>query len=191
MHGVFMHVRPIRLILLTTIVMSGALFERPHFAQAGEPVPIVTTDVKNKKDRVTVCGNAQRAIVSITCPAGIGNAVIQRTADTWPKQLALRLNLRGLEQVSILNLDASLTLRGSILSHGNHRQLLKVAKGKRSTKVGQDSPFFTKIEAFDRQSNPTREIPLVEGYFQLEIPAAMLNGNPKDITIRWIDFFRS
>ena len=36
-----------------------------------------------------------------------------------------------------------------------------------------------------------RELPLKGGYFEMQLPAAFFEGNPKSITIDWIDFYRS
>jgi len=191
MHGVFIHVPLVRLMLLTAIVMGCVIFERPHFARAGEPAPIVIADMKNKKDRATIRDDPQSTFVSITSPSGIGEAVIRRATNNWPKQVVLRFHLRGLEQVSIRNAEADVTLRGSVLSHGNHRRKLELVRDKTLSRVGQGSPYSMKIEAFQRQGCPAQKIPLDEGYFQMKIPAAMLKGNPERLSIRWIDFYRS
>jgi hypothetical protein len=179
----------LRLILVVPGILGSTLSLDRLPAQAAGPTRVLTADVK-KKDLVTIRADARSAVVSFTSPSGIGEAVIRRTAEAWPRQVVLRLGLRGLEQVSILNLDADVTLRGSVLSHGSHRRLLEVAEGKKSSRVGQGSPYFTKIEAFNRKGRPAKKIPLDEGYFQMKIPAAMLKGNPEKLSIRWIDFYR-
>ena len=38
---------------------------------------------------------------------------------------------------------------------------------------------------------PTTTIPLMDGYFEMQLPRAFLEGNPKTITVSWIDFYRN
>ncbi len=42
----------------------------------------------------------------------------------------------------------------------------------------------------DRDGKPTNSIPLIDGYFEMQLPKAMFDDNPKSITISWIDFYR-
>ena len=37
---------------------------------------------------------------------------------------------------------------------------------------------------------PAKELPLQDGYFEVTLPRAFFDGNPKSITLNWIDFFR-
>lgn len=148
-------------------------------------------NLKKKEDQLSLRGNSRSATLSITSPSGIGGATIRRIATDWPGQVVLQLNLRGLEQLSIQNVDANVTLRASVRSHGDHRRSLQVLTGDPQSPVTPDSPYFTKIRAFDRERNETHTFPLEQGYFQLTIPAAMLKDNPTQLSIQWIDFSRS
>ena len=33
-------------------------------------------------------------------------------------------------------------------------------------------------------------IPLKDGYFEMQLPKALLEDDPKSITVNWIDFYR-
>ena len=37
---------------------------------------------------------------------------------------------------------------------------------------------------------PAQELPLKDGYFEMTLPRAFFEGNPKSITLNWIDFYR-
>ncbi len=37
---------------------------------------------------------------------------------------------------------------------------------------------------------PVKTIPLHDGYFEIHFPKALLEGNPRLITVSWIDFYR-
>jgi hypothetical protein len=34
------------------------------------------------------------------------------------------------------------------------------------------------------------ELPLKDGYFEVTLPRAFFEGNPKSITLNWVDFYR-
>jgi hypothetical protein len=38
---------------------------------------------------------------------------------------------------------------------------------------------------------PAKTIQLKDGYFELQLPNAFFGGNPKSITLNWIDFYRN
>ena len=39
-------------------------------------------------------------------------------------------------------------------------------------------------------ANAARELPLKDGYFEMTLSRAFFQGNPKSITLNWIDFYR-
>jgi hypothetical protein len=56
------------------------------------------------------------------------------------------------------------------------------------------SPPVVLVSSAGRRKAATVEaesnIPLKEGYFELQLPNVLFEGNPKSITINWIDFYR-
>ena len=38
---------------------------------------------------------------------------------------------------------------------------------------------------------PAKVIPLKDGYFEMALPRAFFEGQPKSISLNWIDFFRN
>src|SRR5271156_6698632 len=91
-------------------------------ATAAATQPMASFDVHCDKtgDAVVVSTEADRTIFAITSPSGIGGAAVERRGGSWPKQLVLRVHLRGLESLRITAGD--LTLSVSVASHsGNPR----------------------------------------------------------------------
>jgi hypothetical protein len=37
---------------------------------------------------------------------------------------------------------------------------------------------------------PAKELPLRDGHFEVALPRALFEGNPKSVTLNWIDFYR-
>jgi hypothetical protein len=52
--------------------------------------------------------------------------------------------------------------------------------------LDEKSPLWTDI----RIVGGANEIPLKDGYFEVRLPCAFFEANPKSITLNWIDFFR-
>lgn len=38
---------------------------------------------------------------------------------------------------------------------------------------------------------PAKELPLKDGHFEMTLPKAFLEGQPKSLSVQWIDFYRS
>ena len=98
---------------------------------------------------------------------------------------------RGSNSSRFATKQADLTFNLTVQSHGPHRAHMNVSEGETSKGIEGGSPYFTTVRALDATGQEVFTIPLKEAHFQLEIPAAMLKGNPEELLIRWIDFFRS
>jgi len=46
------------------------------------------------------------------------------------------------------------------------------------------------IRLIGRESKPVAKIPLEDGNFEIQLPKALFEENPKSIRINWIDFYR-
>jgi len=47
------------------------------------------------------------------------------------------------------------------------------------------------VRILDENSKPSQNLPLKNGYFELQIPKVFFEDNPRSITFRWIDFYRN
>jgi hypothetical protein len=59
-------------------------------------------------------------------------------------------------------------------------------RGEQESEVPQDSPFYTQVRAV-KDARP----PLDSGFFEIPLPAKLFEGNPREITLEWIDFYRN
>ena len=62
--------------------------------------------------------------------------------------------------------------------------------GKEDSPLESGSPYWMAIRLISKDGKPTKGVPLDDGYFELQLPGALFEGNPKSITINWIDFYR-
>jgi hypothetical protein len=55
--------------------------------------------------------------------------------------------------------------------------------------LDKKSPFWTDIRIVSGAGRPARELPLKGGYFEVALPKALFEGNPKSITRNRIDSY--
>lgn len=151
---------------------------------ADEPFKITT---KRSDDRVEVKSNDDKTLFVIRSPFGISNATVERTTEQWPDKVVIHLRLKGLESFK-LSTD-KLKLEASVSSHDGSVRLWKDAK--EDSPLDSKSPYWMEIKTLDSDGEPTKAIPLKDGYFEMELPKKFVEGNPESIKVEWIDFYRN
>jgi hypothetical protein len=126
-----------------------------------------------------------KTIIDITSEFGIDNATIRRKSDEWPKSILVRLHLSGLE--SFKAGSGNVAVEWSVASTGDHAARSSLVSGLRVARITKDSPYFAEV----RIVGGNGKIPLKDGYFEVPLPAKLFEGNPEEITLRWIDFYRN
>lgn len=155
------------------------------FAHAPPPMFKITT--KRDNDRVDVKSEKDKTIFLVHSPFGISNAVIERTNEKWPDAVVLRLHLKGLESFKVS--DGKVTLNAAVSSQDGKVRLWKDAK--EDSPLDAKTPYWMEIRMVGGDGKPAKTIPLKDGYFEMTVPKAIFEGNPKSITVNWIDFYRN
>ncbi|MCG3181257.1 MAG: hypothetical protein BIFFINMI_03636 [Phycisphaerae bacterium] len=131
---------------------------------------------RNARDRVAATTEDGCTVFTVASPGGIGQAVIQRPGNGWPKAVELRLNLKGLESLRLSNgqkrLSVSVNRDGVSLSSDG-----KMLTGRPD---GPADPLWTNVRSPDDAGHG----------FRLVVPPAMLDANAASLSIEWIDFYR-
>lgn len=154
---------------------------------ADDPPLKVTT--KRADDRVDVKIEKRKATISVHSPFGISHAAIERAGETWPDAVVLRLHLKGLENFKVTS--SKVKLEGSA-SLQDGKPLVRLWKDyKEDAPLDAKSPYWIEVRIVGGDGKQAKEIPLKGGYFELPLPRAVFEGNPKSITVRWIDFYRN
>jgi hypothetical protein len=149
-------------------------------AMSREPVYDIAT--KKSQDSIQFETKGDTTILTIASPSGIGRAAISPKEGQWPKKVVLRLRLKGLESLTISN--GKVTLGASVSSHGDGGQRVFLKDGDQEKPVGKDDQYAMEIKMVGGE-----KVPLKEGYFEMELPKAVLK-DAKTLTISWIDFYR-
>ena len=167
------------LLIQAFAVMTAAADDTPPFK--------ITT--KRDNDRVNVKSEKGKVVFSVHSPFGISNAVIERTGEKWPDAVVLRLHLKGLENFKVTT--DKVKLEGSA-SVQEGKPLMRLWKdGKEDSPLDAKSPYWMEIRMIGGDGKPAKAIPLKDGYFEMQLPKAIFEGNPKSITVNWIDFYRN
>lgn len=155
-------------------------------ATADDSPPFKIT-TKRDNDRVEVKTEKDKVVFSARSPFGISHAVIERTGEKWPDAVALRLHLKGLENFRVTN--DKVKLEAAVSSQDGKVRLWK--DGKEDIPLDAKNPYWMEIRMVGGDGKPAKTIPLKDGYFEMQLPKAFFDGNPKSLTVNWIDFYRN
>jgi hypothetical protein len=181
------------LSLIAVVGLAGYLTMTSFAAAGGGADPKkqagkfqITT--KRADDTVEVRGEKGRTVFSMKSPFGISQAVIERQEATWPKAVVLRLHLKGLESFRASN--GKTTLNAAVSIQDGKPQVRLWKDGKEDNRLDEKSPFWMDLRILSSDGKPATKMPLKNGYFEMTLPRAFFEGNPKAITLNWIDFYR-
>jgi hypothetical protein len=143
---------------------------------------------KRKDDSVEVREEKAKIVFVIKSPVGISQAVIEREGEQWPDAVVLRLHVKGLERFRASN--SKVTVDAAVSSQEGKLKVRLWKDGKEDAPLDQKSPFWTAIRMVGGDGKPAKQLPLKDGHFEMALPRGLFEGNPKSITLNWIDFFR-
>ena len=121
-------------------------------------------------------------------PLGISQAVIERAGEKWLKAVVLRLHLKGLESFRASN--GKVKLGAAVSIDEGKAKVRQWQDGKEGAPLDEKSPLWMDVRIVGGDGKPARELPLKGGYFEVALPKALFEGNPKSVTLNWIDFYR-
>ena len=169
-------------VALVLLVGAGCL------AVAADEPPKFKITTKRKDDAVEVRAEKDRTVFSVKSPFGISQAVVERKGEKWPEAVVLRLHLKGLENFRASN--GKVTLDAAVSVQDGKPKVRLWKDGKEDAPLDEKSPFWMDIRILTGEGKPAKELPLKDGYFEMALPRAFFEGNPKSITLNWIDFYR-
>ena len=176
---------PVLLVALLTLCIFALADDRD--ASERQPAGFKIT-TKRADDTVEVRAEKDRTVFAVKSPFGISQAVLERLGDKWPEAVVLRLHLKGLESFRASNGKVTLDAAVSIQEGKTKVRLWK--DGKEDAPLDENSPFWMDIRIIGGDGKPAQELPLKDGYFEMTLPRVFFEGNPKSITLNWIDFYR-
>ena len=158
---------------------------RPAEQENGKLDLAVKSGRADSRIELSGAGSGGEVVATVNSKSGIGSATLSRVGESWPKELVVRLHLRGLESFKVENGATVVEWSKSSSGAQTSRVSLRQAGGGEQALV-TGSRYFSELKTVG--TDPT--VPLRDGYFEIALPAALLEGNPEEITLRWIDFYR-
>jgi hypothetical protein len=177
-----------RIPLLVLLVVSGSALADDGDVASDRPARFKIT-TKRKEDAVDVWANKEKTLFIIKSPFGISHAVIERKLEKWPDAVVLRLHLKGLESFRASN--GTVTLHAAVGIQEGKEMVRTWKDGKEGVPLDEKSPFGMKIRMVGSDGKRAKELPLKDGYFEVALPRAFFEANPRSITLNWIDFYRN
>jgi hypothetical protein len=139
-------------------------------------------------DQILVHADKGKTTFVVKGSLGIGTADIERQDKKWPDAVMLRLHLQGLESFRVSN--GPVTLEATIFTDEGKPTVGEWKGGSENAGLDEKSPFWMDVRILAGDGKLARAIPVKDGYFEITLPKAIFDGNPKSISLRWIDFYR-
>ncbi len=171
-----------RCAFVTASLLIGSLGS----AASGDDTKTIKVSPRRADDAIAIGVEEGRTVVAVTSPFGISRAVIERTGVDWPEFIVLRLHLSGLERLRVSS--GTIAISASAAADGSEVRVWKT--NREDAPLDPTSPFWLVIRPHAGDWKPAKGSPLKGRYFEVEISKAFFEGNPKSVTIEWIDFFR-
>jgi hypothetical protein len=168
-------------------VMSSLASDSGAGPGRDEPARFTIT-TRREDDRVEVRGDQGKTVFTVRSPFGISRATIERVEDEWPKAVVLRLNLKGLERFTASN--GKVTVDAAVSIREGKAEVRVWKDGKEEAPLDAKDPLWMDVRILGDNGKPAKELPLTRGHFEIVLPKALFEGNPKSITVSWIDFYR-
>jgi len=172
-------------VVLTVVVGASGIV----VVGDGEQPTKFKINTKKKDDAVEVQTERDRTLFAVKSSSGISQAVIEREGEKWPEAVVLRLHLKGLESFRVSN--GKVTLNAAVSSNKEGKRVRVWKDNKEADLLDEKSAFWMEIRLIGADGKPATEIPLKGGYFEIAVPKAFFENNPKSITLNWIDFYRN
>jgi hypothetical protein len=175
--------------LLVFVGLLSALAGAHDGVAARERLAKFKITTKRPDDTVEVQADKDKTVFAVKSPFGISQAIIEREDEKWPEAVALRLYLKGLESFRASN--GKVTIGAAVAIQEGKTKVRMWQDGKEDAPLDEKSPLWADVRIIDGDGKPAKELPLQDGYFEVALPKAFFEGNPKSITIIWIDFYRN
>jgi hypothetical protein len=133
---------------------------------------------------VRVAAEGQRIVIDVKSENGIGQVTVRRKGEVWPKEVVLRMRLKGMESLRVSLGETA--LEWSVASGGEFVVSRSVTQQGRERQMQTGDPLWGEA----RIVGEDKKVPLESGYFEVTVPASLLESQANDLKIAWIDFYR-
>ena len=172
------------LVLLLGVVFASSLIGADG-SSSDSKEPKFKTSARKDGDSIDVQMDKGKATIVVKSPSGISAGTIERQEESWPEKVVVRMHLKGLESFKVSN--GKVTLDVAVSGQVKVRQW---KDGKEGDELDAKSNYWMDVSAIGADGKPTKQLPLQQGYFEIALPKAFFEGNPKSIDLKWLYFLR-
>lgn len=162
-------------------IVSVTKLEKPAAAPDKRQQGALEVREQSASAHVAVTEEAGSTRIDIRCTAGVGRATVARRSPQWPATLRVRLYLNGLS--SFRATSGPTTVEWSAAEPGGGVILIEPTAERA---IDASSPYWTPICIVTQDDAPQLE----GNCYEIPLPAHLLEGNPAEIQLSWVDYFR-
>jgi hypothetical protein len=177
------------MLKLPIVVVAALISIICAVAVSDEPQARFKITTKRDDDKVEIKTEKNKTVFSIQSPFGLSETRIERLEEHWPDAVVLRFHLKGLESFKFSN--GKVTINAAVSSSADKHDVRLWKDEKEDSPLDSKSPYWMETRMFGAGGKLAKSIPLKDGYFEMQLPKEFFEGNPKSITLSWIDFYRN
>ncbi len=138
----------------------------------------------------------EKIVIEIRNERGIGGGKIKRTGDKWPDTIILRLHLKGLEELKVIDGTDAIHMSVSNELEATVSNSKVDYHANTSVQLDESSEWWVTAERMvpigkiGVDGKPSKIDPEESGYYEIKLPKKIFESNPESITFQYIDFFR-
>jgi hypothetical protein len=147
--------------------------------------PVFSVESKHSDDQITLQSKANTTIIEIDSPSGIGSARFNLESGDMPEQIVVQIHVKALEEFRLISKQNSVSASvssGDGLQAQSHRK----SSGNSEQAIRAGDAFWLNIKIV----SDSQQIPLEDGYFEINIPVEFIKQSGSSFEIHWIDFYR-
>ena len=170
-------------IALATLLLAACA------APAAQPATDITVTAAADAE-ISAERRGDALIIDVHSESGIGSARIGLPPGSVPRDLIVRLHLRGLEKMTF-TYDAG-TIQVEVPSTGEPivHESFQPAGDSAAQVIARGSPHWMNVGILSNDPAATPAIPLDNGHFDVSAPPNFLTSGSTDFTLSWVDFYR-
>ena len=147
--------------------------------------PVFSVESQNGDDQITFQSRANTTIIEIDSPSGIGSATFNLESGDMPEQIVVQIHVKGLEEFRLISEQDSVSASVSS-GAGLQAQRQRKSSGNSEQAIRAGDAFWLNIKIV----SGSQQIPLEDGYFEINLPVEFIEQSGSSFEIHWIDFYR-
>lgn len=144
--------------------------------------------ITNPEDTVSIERVEGVTVIDIISPRGIGAAQVRLSPAQADGPIQVRFHLQGLEQATLNNGAAQLTV--SLSSHPPYPTSQTLTTDGTTHSLSEGDALWAEVELAPDDAAASLTLPLTSGAIIVTLPAAFVDIHHPDLSLNWIDFFR-